>query len=209
MTTAIATPGQTRPRPEYQYTHLPMKSFSIEEYHRMIDNGSVTTSNRMELLHGLLVYKKPQNFPHSTSSRKAEKRLKEMLGHLWEMNVGKPVSFPDEGSELEPDIAIIRGPEDRYLERHPLPEDVVFIVEVSNSSLSYDQGDKLETYARSGIPVYWIVNLIDRQIEVYTKPVRGEKPSYSEKTIFKPGEEVPVVLDGQKRGTIAVSEVIP
>lgn len=206
MATVTLPPRAARRLPAFQYTSLPLKTFSLDEYHRLIDSGGIATNNRMELLHGLLVYKMPQNFPHSTSSGRLEIRVIRLLDGEWVIRVGKPISFPENASELEPDIAVVHAPESRYDGRQPQPADVEWIVEVSHSTLDYDRGDKLATYAAAGIPVYWVVNLIDKQIEVYTKP-KGQK--YAKRTDYKPGDAVPVTVAGKKRGTIAVSDVMP
>ena len=77
-----------------------------------------------------------------------------------------------EYDEPEPDIAIIRGTNDDYKHRTPEPADVALLVEVSETTLRSDRGEKWTAYAKGGIPVYWIVNLVDRQVEVYTEPVQ-------------------------------------
>jgi Uma2 family endonuclease len=108
--------------------------------------------------------------------------------------------------EPEPDIAVIRGSDADYRHRIPTSADVTLIVEVSDSTLSQDRGNKLVAYATARIPVYWIVNLVDRQVEVYTGAATG---AYQSCTVFKPGQSVPVMIDGQPRVSIAVDDIVP
>ena len=83
------------------------------------------------------------------------------------------------------------------------------VIEVSASSLSRDRGDKARIYARAGIPVYWVVNVVDKQIEVFTQPSGpAEAPAYASRDVYAGGTTVPVVLDGTAVGTVAVSDVM-
>ena len=109
--------------------------------------------------------------------------------------------------EPEPDVAIVRGSDADYRHRVPTPADVALLVEVSDSTLDQDRGKKLEAYARAGIPVYWIVNLVDRQVEVYTRPVKAGR--YRSRKDYKPGQQVPVVIAGQQLAPIAVDDILP
>ena len=96
-------------------------------------------------------------------------------------------------SEPEPDVIVVRGSNDDYVDRHPGPGDVVLVVEVSDTSLRSDQGFKKMIYAKSSLPVYWIVNLIDRRVEVYTDPTGpAEQPDYRHHDDFSGAESVPL-----------------
>ena len=188
MSTTFLRTGRKQPLPAFQHTSLPLKTFSLDEYHRLVDNGGIATTYRMELLHGQLVYKIPQNHPHAASSSRLEKRVKRLLDEEWEIRIGKPISVPDRASELEPDISILRGPETRYDERQPTSDDLEWVVEVANTLLSYDREDKLAEYAKAAIPIYWIVNLVERRIEVYSDPTGPvEKPNYRQQSSFATG----------------------
>jgi Uma2 family endonuclease len=80
------------------------------------------------------------------------------------------------------------------------------LVEVADSSLDRDRGEKKAAYARGRIPIYWSVNLVDRQVEVYSNPRRGQ---YRSSQVFKPGQDVPIVIDGVEVGRIAVADLLP
>jgi Uma2 family endonuclease len=123
----------------------------------------------------------------------------------WTTRQQQPVRIPD-FDEPEPDVTILRGANADYKHRHPERADVALVVEVSDATLDYDQGVKLSAYAKGAIPVYWIVNLVDRQVEVYTDPSLGGYLSHRD---FKPGEAVPVVIDGNEIGGIADADILP
>jgi Uma2 family endonuclease len=109
----------------------------------------------------------------------------------------------------EPDIAVAVGPEDLYDDAHPTFADMRLTVEVADSSLVEDRTMKLRIYARHRIPEYWIVNLVDRRVEVYTRPRAGRVPAYRVRTDYGPGEKVPVVLGGDTLGGISVDDILP
>lgn len=181
--------------------------FSVDRYHEMIRTGVLTENDRVELINGRIVSKMPIRPPH-------KKSLRHLLAALVKLSMADvvidsqgPITLDD--SEPEPDITIAAGPESQYDHRQPTSGELHLIVEIADSTLRYDQTTKLELYAAAGIPHYWIVNLIDKQVDVFTKPKGGKKPGYGKRTIYKKGDGVPVMIAGKKRGTIAVSEILP
>lgn len=113
-------------------------------------------------------------------------------------------------SEPEPDASVIRGQRRAFLQHHPMLTDVAMIGEVPDSSLDYDRGIKKRIYARASIPIYWIVNLADRCIEVFTAPTgSGEFPDYLQRQVFGEDDSVPVILDGNEVGRIVMRELLP
>ena len=102
------------------------------------------------------------------------------LSQLWYVRIQAPITLSD--GEPEPDLALVRGDRRDYLQHHPGPGDVVLVVEVADTSLARDRGIKKQTYAHAGIPAYWIVNLLERQIEVYTEPSgAAATPDYAQR----------------------------
>jgi len=100
--------------------------------------------------------------------------------------------------------------EEDYAARHPAPAEVGLLAEVADSSLSQDRGAKARLFARASIPVYWIVNLADRQIEVCTDPTGPHAtPHYRQQTIYRGDDLVPLVLDGQEIARIPVRDLLP
>ncbi|WP_076344624.1 Uma2 family endonuclease [Paludisphaera borealis] len=108
-------------------------------------------------------------------------------------------------SEPEPDLSIVRGDIDDYTDRHPAPADVGLIVEIADSSLARDRGEKRDLYARAGVPAYWIVNLVARQVEAHALPVGG---AYPPATILAEDQTIDLVLDGQSLGRIDVADLL-
>jgi Uma2 family endonuclease len=113
------------------------------------------------------------------------------------------------GGEPEPDLAIVMGPAGRYDTQHPTPAEIAMLVEVADSTLQYDRTLKLRAYALAGVPVYWIVNLEDRQIEVFTNPVASPTPTYSTTALYSPGQQLPLVVAGQHVAQIVVADLLP
>jgi Uma2 family endonuclease len=179
---------------------------NVDEYERLVASG-VLDEPKIELLSGYLVRKLGKKPRHSTRSERLRRLLERglPLPGGWHIRQEQPVKIP-EFDEPEPDLAIVSGEVEDYEDRHPDPGDVALIVEVADSSLSRDQGTNWVAYARGGIPVYWIVNLVDQQVEVYSDPGPDR---YRSSQILKPGQELPVVIGGADVGRIAVADVLP
>jgi Uma2 family endonuclease len=192
------TPMQSAPTP------APLYRINVHEYERIIAARAIE-DEQVELIDGYLVKKMGKNPPHSWATKVLLKALDRLLMPGWTWRIEQPVRIP-EYNEPEPDIAIVRGNDDDYKHRTPEPADVALLVEVSESTLDRDQGEKLLAYALGGISVYWIVNLDDGQVEVYSGPGPA---GYQSREIFSPGDEVPVVIDGNKLGRIAVVDILP
>ena len=184
------------------------RRFTVAEYHRMIRDGVVREGERVELIRGLILNKMPINPPHT----KAVRRLAVLVGPLvraagWVDYSQQPITLPD--SEPEPDFYAATGPEAKYDARHAGPGEVGLVVEVADSSLDDDQGTKLALYAEARIPVYWVVNIPGRLVEVYTQPRGGKSPTYRKCDRYAPGDAVPVVVGGQTLGSFPASELLP
>jgi Uma2 family endonuclease len=184
------------------------RKFTVDEYHRMIDAGILTDEDRVELLENNVVLKMARNPAHDSTIQALGKRLLRLLPSGWDLRGQSAITLDD--SEPEPDFAVVRGDELSYRTTHPRPADVGLVVEVANTSLDRDRLDKGRIYARAGIPVYWIVNLPDRVVEVYSQP-SGPTPSptYGRKDEYRPGDAIPVALGGQVVGTIPVADLMP
>jgi Uma2 family endonuclease len=186
----------------------PLHRFTVAEYHKMIRDGVLREGERIELIRGLILKKMPINPHHSKAVRRLNQLVPPLLApDAWVVFSQQPTTFPD--SEPEPDFCLATGPQVKYDDRHPIPEEVGLLVEVADSSLAYDQGDKLALYAEAKIPVYWIVNIPDRRVEVYTQPRGGKSPTYRKSEFYPAGQSVPVVLAGRTVGAIPVSELLP
>jgi Uma2 family endonuclease len=178
---------------------------TVDEYERLAD-AEVLEDRKVELLGGYLVRKMTTRPPHVWAVDAIRQRLELLVPVGWYVREEKPVRIPD-FDEPEPDLAIVMGTRDRYAERHPGPEDVGLLVEVADSTLARDRGPKLAVFARSGVPIYWIINLVDRQVEVFAKP--RSDGLYSDCQMYRPGDQVPVVIAGSEVGRMAVTDCLP
>ena len=143
--------------------------WSREDYEDLIRRGVFGPEDQVELLNGKLITMAPQFAPHATACTLLNNILTRVCpdGHFVRCQL--PIAL-DERSELEPDLAVVKGAPRDYADRHPAANDVVLVVEVADSSLDYDRRKKLPAYALAGIPEYWIVNLTDRTVGQYSNP---------------------------------------
>jgi Uma2 family endonuclease len=144
------------------------RRWSRIEYDRLIDLGVFQPGDPIELIGGELLVAEPQGAPHYTSIRKTARALERAFGPSWDVRIQGPIGLDDE-SEPEPDVAVVPGDPEDYRTSHPTR--AALVVEVSESSLPFDRGRKGSVYARAGILDYWIVNLVDRVLEVYREPI--------------------------------------
>ena len=175
---------------------------TVEEYDRLADAG-VLNDRRVELINGWLVKKMTTKPPHVIAVDATREAIAGLLPPGWWLREEKPVRIPD-FDEPEPDISIVRGSRSDYRSRHPAPGEIEFLVEVSDTSLSWDRAGKMFAYSRAGVPTYWILNLIDRELEVYSHP---SPEGYKERHVLKPGDQASVVLNQIEVGRIAVDDL--
>ena len=137
------------------------------EYDRLVETGFFQPDEKLELLGGDLVVREPQATPHATAIRLIARALRAAFSPDWTVEAQLPVALDDE-SEPEPDVTVVPGGPRDYLASHPRRPGL--IVEVAESSLAFDREHKGSLYARARVPDYWIVNLVDRVLEVYREP---------------------------------------
>jgi hypothetical protein len=134
--------------------------------------------------------------------------LTRLLPIGWHVRSQEPVTLAD--SEPEPDVAVARGEITDYRRRHPSPQETALVIEVSDVTLRRDRGTKKRIYARARIPIYWVINLIDVRIEVYTNPSGpARQPDYRTQQYYGPGDEIPVWLGDEEIGRVSVRELLP
>jgi Uma2 family endonuclease len=184
----------------------PLHRITVNEYERIIRSGALEDPNRVELIDGYMVDKMAKNPEYSFSATATHQAFVDRLPAGWLARKEEPVRIPAY-NEPEPEIAVVRGINTDYRHRVPEPADVAMLVEVSDSTLAQNRGVKLAAYAKDGIPVYWIVNLVDRQVEVYTRAVKAGR--YRSRKDYKPGQQILVVIDGQQLPPIAVDDILP
>jgi len=184
------------------------RRFTVAEYHELIRIGVLTTEDRVELIDGYLVNKMPQNDPHASTVQRLAEDLFRTTPTGWQARSQLPITLAN--GEPEPDAAVVRGGRRTYDDRHPGPADFGVVIEVADSTLRFDRRFKMAEYAGAHIPVYWIVNLIDAHVEVYTDPdATADPPAYRTRTDYAPGQSVPLVLDGQTVASIPVADLLP
>jgi Uma2 family endonuclease len=205
-TTAVPitmSPEQSEPPPGEQLYRL-----SVEQYHDMIRQGILGSDDRVELLEGWLVRKMSKNPPHRATTHLTAEALRRIVPAGWYVDTQEPITT--DTSEPEPDVSVIRGTTRDYLDRNPGPEHTALIIEVADSSLSRDRGIKRRVYARANVPVYWIIDVKDRRIEVFTAPSGPtERPSYRDAKVYAETESLSVVIDGREVGAISVANILP
>jgi Uma2 family endonuclease len=179
---------------------------SVEHYHQMIAAGIFDEDDAVELLEGQIVNKMPKSRAHSIVTNLIIQALQQLIAASHHIESQEPITL--ETSEPEPDVVVLRGQILDYQE-HPQAQDVSLLVEVSDSSLQRDQTWKKQVYAEAEIPVYWIVNLPDRQIEVYSDPTGpSHNPNYRQLLSYGESDEIPVVIHGQEIGILTVESLL-
>ena len=184
------------------------KRFTLLDYHRLIELGFLTESDRVELIRGELMQMVAKGTPHTVCNTSLVYEMTMLLQRRAIVRGQEPIILPPD-SEPEPDLVIARNRVDRYLSNHPSPADILLVVEVADSTLNYDQQVKLTLYAESGISDYWIFNLVANCLEVYTQPYQDSqgKFSYGSKQIFLP--DASVTLPGFSDLSVDLSSVFP
>ena len=181
---------------------------SVDQYHAMIQAGILTEDDPVELLEGWLVTKMSKNPKHRVVTQLVREAIAQLLPSGWYVDAQEPVTTQD--SEPEPDVAVVRGNRRQYFDRHPGPQDIALVVEVADSSLQRDRTLKKRIYAAAGISLYWIVNLLANQIEVYSDPSGPhEQPDYRQQQNYGLEDAVPIIIDGQEVSRLAVKDLLP
>jgi Uma2 family endonuclease len=199
-------PSQAVPNGTVTAFGRPLHRITVEQYHRMQEEGAFRKEDRCELIHGFLLEKPTIKPPHASATSRTMNQIVALLGFEVVVRSQLPITLAD--SEPEPDAVIASGTYDDYDTRHPGPHDILFLIEVSDTSLEFDRGVKLSLYAEAGIPQYWILNIAERCIEVYTQPRSGKQPSYRKTARYSHQDAVPVTVGGKKLGTIPVAKLI-
>ena len=181
---------------------------TVDRYFRMVESGILNEKDPIYLWKGRLVAKMSKGPRHIFASRRLNRALDRIVPDGWFVLQEPSIALPD--GVPEPDFTVVRGSDTDYTARWATAADVALIVEVSDSSLAMDRGTVLEAYAAARIPIYWIVNLRDFLIEVYSDPAGDPGVAhYRTKLTFGPGQDVPVVLDGREVGRVPVKDILP
>jgi Uma2 family endonuclease len=151
-------------------TELTPRRFTVDEYHRMVEAGILSEDERIELIHGEILRMSPIGGRHVEIVGKLTHLLVQAAGTAWRVNVQSPISLPPYG-EPQPDFALVQSRS--YGGMLPRPEDVLMVIEVADTSLSYDQEIKLPLYAQAAIPEAWIVDTNAATVKRHSEPMSG------------------------------------
>ncbi len=181
---------------------------TVDEFRRKAAMGEFSESKQFELLEGVVVPKARQALKHET----ALENIQDVIGKLtpggWHMRVQQPMNCGD--SQPEPDAVIVRDALDMYEDRPPRATDVSLVVEVADASLELDRRMKVRIYGRAGIVLYWVLNIVDSQLEVYSNasgPV--QMPGFREKRVYRAEDKLSLVVGLDDLGMVRVRDLLP
>ena len=178
---------------------------SVEEYEELGRQGILTPNSKVELIEGNLVIKRMQNSPHSSTLNRLDEDLKKGVPDTWRVRIQLPIKILE--SMPEPDAVIAKGDRRAFDHQHPTAEQIGLVVEVSESTLGYDRSIKMPLYSRAGIPEYWIVNLMESIVEVYTEPTFDN--GYAIRRDYTRSDAVPLALEGVVIASLYVADLLP
>ena len=185
---------------------------SANDYFRMVDADIIPTERRVGLWEGYLYEKMAKKMAHSGASSKVTTALIRAIPNEWCLWPENPILIDNFTAPL-PDVSVVRGCSDDYTGRDSVPKagEVGLVVELAESSLRKNLTTTLQIYARAGLPVYWVVNLVARRVEVYSEPRVEESgvARYTSVAMFEGDQDVPLVLDGREIALIPASDLIP
>jgi Uma2 family endonuclease len=172
---------------------------TVRQFERMIAD-----EERVELIEGVLVGRPRRSRGEIAAGNKGLRILWRMVPPGWHVVKGVPIQTSD-WSQPEPDLAVIRGAVEDEDDRTITADDTALVVEIAGPNLASDRSDMSRVYATAGIPVYWIVNLAEGQVEIFSEPGRD---GYLSHQVLGRGQDVPVVVAGVETAWIAVSDLL-
>ena len=194
MSTPIAERELLNSQPRHRWT--------VAEYHRMAEVGLLNEDSRVELIEGELIEMAPIGSPHGGNVKRFIRLFSKVIGDKAIIAAQDPVVLSGY-SEPEPDIALLRWRADDYEQSHPHPEDVLLLIEVSDSTLRYDRDVKIPLYAKNGIPEVWLLDIQNRQLEIYREPINGV---YQQRDYRRTGKIAPILCPD---AVIDLAELFP
>jgi Uma2 family endonuclease len=185
----------------------PLYRMSLEQYESLIATGFFAKHDDVHLINGYVVNRMAESPEHGAVCDVIRRTMEVILLAVagWHARGQNGLKIPSQVSIPRPDLAIVRGDWRDYLNRYPESRDTALVVEVSVSSLDEDRA-MADIYAAGGVPVYWIVNVDDGQVEVYSDP----GPSgYQSHEVLAPGHVLSVMVNGVEVGEIPVADILP
>ncbi len=202
----MATESENNPR-EDSAADEPLARLSVAEYRNFKESGALNPKRKVELVEGLIVTVMRRSLRHDGGVEKVGAVLAPLVPNDWQLLTLPTLTTSD--SEVEPDVVIAKKRLEEETNRPLLTSEVGMIVEVADASLLFDRRNKQRVYARANIPAYWILNLPDAQLEVFTKP-SGPKPipAYQDQRVYRIDDKLPVIVE-EDLGMIRVGDMIP
>jgi len=176
--------------------------FSAEDYHRLAKTGLFQEDDPIELLNGEIIIMSPIGTPHASMTTRLNTLLGARANGLAIVTQQNPLAL-DPYSEPEPDLMLLKPREDYYASAHPGPSDVLLLIEVSDTSLDYDQGPKLTAYAKGGVPETWIIDLAGRSLTIHRTP----DPSGIYRVIHRPAHGTPFAPQALPSLTLTLTDL--
>jgi Uma2 family endonuclease len=187
---------------------IQVRRWTREQYDRMVQSGVFSSEENVELIDGEIIEVAPQGSKHATAIRLCESLFRDAFRSGYDVRSQLPLAV-DPMSEPEPDIAVVEGSARDYAEAHPTS--AALVVEIADATLAFDREHKGSLYARAGIPEYWILNLTDRQLEVYRNPKTSDRAplgwEYASVERYSSGQSVAPLF--QPQAQIAVADLLP
>jgi len=157
-----------------------LRLFTAEEYQRLAEIGILGEDDRVELIEGRIVQMAAKNLKRAMATKRVNRFFSRKLADSVIVSAQDPILL-NNLSEPEPDIVLVKPPDERYIENHPQPEDIFLVLEIADSSLPYDRDVKCPLFARNGIIQFCLLNLQTRELEDYRDPspngYRSKKPT--------------------------------
>lgn len=189
-------------KPIGQNSH-PQFRWTLERYHEAIEKGVLTELDKIELLFGQIIAKMPVEEPHADVLSDIADFFYARLGTKYKYRSQSPVTLPND-SEPEPDFAVVVRKKYNKTSGHPSPDDVLLLIEVSDSTLHFDRTQKAEAYSLAGVKEYWIINIPEKQVELHVNPSKG-KGLYLSRSVHEAGTS----FSSPFCGDVVVDEVLP
>ncbi|MDP8933287.1 MAG: Uma2 family endonuclease [Cyanobacteriota bacterium] len=182
---------------------LTLRKWTVKEYHKLGEIGIFNPEERLELIEGNIIKISAKGTVHASATRRTASLLHNLVGNQAAVYNKSPIAL-DDNSEPEPDIAVVRIDPFDYATHHPTPSEVYLIIEVADSSLTFDREIKAKIYARSGIADYWVLNVGDRQLHVFREPAEN---GYQSEVIL--GETASISPSEFPAFNIAIQAMLP
>jgi Uma2 family endonuclease len=196
----------TRPPLHSSWVPKRLARLTVDQYEATVESGVFTKRDRFTLINGFLVAKVPKSPRQTFVAKNLVRKLQRLIPSSLDFRIEDAIRLAL--SKPEPDVSIARGDIEDYADRDPGPVDLAMVIEIAASSVSEDR-QMAKVYGPAGIPVYWIVNLKAREVEVYSLLKRRGTPSYGRPRVFRVGQSVPVTIEGIDVGRLAVADIVP